>query len=237
MKKIFTLFILGVILLASVALAESINQTDLTTERGVENFVKDVAAQKGIEKTKITNVQKLDFKNLPNEINLKNIDETNLALYQLDIESEVKPVYIITASNTLFKDTIKKFTQKMLLNFGFSGEFTHTSYLKTATGVTTSLEKGYVMTRSGSITSLSTNLEITNRDNNEEIKVILYINGDKTGFRNAFNENSLGVYNDYDTISSGVLNFEKGDVISMEVVIPSRTTVQDVTTLMEIETN
>lgn len=233
MKKIFILFVLGVILLAGAAFAESL---DLTTDEGIEEFVKDVAQQKGIEKETIRGVEKLNFKDLPKEVNLKNIDETNLAIYKLDIEAEEKPIYIITASTELFKETVKKFNQRMLLNFGFSGESVQTTYLKTATGVTTSLKKGYVMTRSGSIIALSTNLEILTRSTNDAIDIVLYKNGKTVGFKNTFNEDSIGIYNDYDTISSGILNFEKGDVISMEVTIPSGSSASDITTLMEIET-
>lgn len=233
MKKIFILFVLGVILLAGAAFAESL---DLTTDEGIEEFVKDVAQQKGIEKETIRGVEKLNFKDLPKEVNLKNIDETNLAIYKLDIEAEEKPIYIITASTELFKETVKKFNQRMLLNFGFSGESVQTTYLKTATGVTTSLKKGYVMTRSGSIVALSTNLEILTRSTNDAIDIVLYKNGKTVGFKNTFNEDSIGIYNDYDTISSGILNFEKGDVISMEVTIPSGSSASDITTLMEIET-
>lgn len=233
MKKIFILFVLGVILLAGAAFAESL---DLTTDEGIEEFVKDVAQQKGIEKETIRGVEKLNFEDLPKEVNLKNIDETNLAIYKLDIEAEEKPIYIITASTELFKETVKKFNQRMLLNFGFSGESVQTTYLKTATGVTTSLKKGYVMTRSGSIVALSTNLEILTRSTNDAIDIVLYKNGKTVGFKNTFNEDSIGIYNDYDTISSGILNFEKGDVISMEVTIPSGSSASDITTLMEIET-
>jgi len=233
MKKIFALFILGVILLAGAAFAENLNLT--SDEKAIE-FVKDVAQQKGIEKEKIKGVEKLNFENLPAEVNLKNIDKTNLALYKLNIDLEEKPVYIITASSELFKETVKKFNPRMLLNFGFSGESVQTTYLKTASGVTTNLKKGYVMTRSGSIIALSTNLEILTRSTNDAIDIVLYKNGKTVGFKNTFNENSIGIYNDYDTISTGILNFEKGDVISMEVTIPSGSSVNDITTLMEIET-
>lgn len=234
MKKIFILFILGIILLAGAAFAESL---DISQDTEIEEFVKNVAEKKGIEKSKITGVLQLDMESLPQEVNLKNIDKTNLALYQLDIDSEKRPVYIITVSDTLFKKTVKEFTNKMLLNFGFSGESVQTTYLKTATGVTTSLKKGYVMTRSGSITSLSTNLEILTRNTNDAIDITVYKNGEKIGFRNTFNENSPGIYSDYDIISEGILNFNKGDIISMEVVIPSGSSARDITTLMEIEIN
>lgn len=232
MKKIFALFIISVIMLGTTVIAQTV-----TPEKSVDELVEEVIQTKGIDRELVEGVEEVDFNDLPEEINLKNIDDNNLALYAVNVTGEEKPVYIITASQTLFEKTVKKFAQRMALNFGFSGEVSQTTFLKTATGVVTMLDKGYVMTRDGSITGLSTNLEIVKRTNDFPIEVLIYKNGELVGFRNTFNAESVGVFNDYDTISGETLIFQKGDVISMKVNVPGGTVVKDITTLLEIETN
>lgn len=229
MKKFLVLSLAVILILGVTVFAQTVLDKD------VEEFVKDVASIKGVDKNTIEGVKQVDFNDLPEEVNIKNIDETNLALYEVNVENE-KPVYVITASSEMFKETVKKYTQRMLLNFGFSGEIVETNYLQTATGVTTGLEKGYVMSRDGSITSLSTNLEVTEKENSHPIQIIIYKNSQEVGFRNSFDVSKTGIYNDYDLISSGTLNFNKGDVISVKVLLPENTKIKDITTLMEVST-
>ncbi|MDA3836916.1 MAG: hypothetical protein PF542_04805 [Nanoarchaeota archaeon] len=230
MKKIFAIFVIGVVLLAVTVFAQG-----AADDKAVENFVKDVASVKGVEKSTIKGVKELDLRDLPQKVNLNNIDETNLAIYEIDTDAE-KPVYVVTASSKFFKETVRKFAQRMLLAYGFNGEIMETTFLKTATGVVTSLQKGYVMTRDGAISGLSTNLEIIEKTSSEPIEVVVYKNSEKVGFRNMFNLNEPGIYSDYDTISGGTIVFEKGDVISLEINIPENTRVRDVTSLLDIET-
>jgi len=232
MKKIFALFIIGVVLLGTTVIAQT-----TTTEKSVDELVNEVISAKGIDKAAVEGVKEVDFNDLPEEVNLENIDDHNLALYAVNVTGEDKPVYVITASQTLFEKTVQKFAQRMMLNFGFSGELTQSSFLKTATGVITMLDKGYVMTRDGSITGLSTNLEIVERGDDEPIEVLVYKNSELVGFRNTFNSKIIGIVNDYDTISGETLRFEKGDVIALKVIVPQNTRIKDVTTLLEIETN
>ena len=63
----------------------------------------------------------------------------------------------------------------MLLDFGINGEVDTPTFLNTPNGVEGSLEKGYVMIRDGSITGLSTNLEVLSGEGSVEIMV--YVNG------------------------------------------------------------
>ncbi len=228
MKKYFTFLILGIILVG-VAFAQT---TQITEE--VEDFVKKVAKSKGIEEEKVSDIKEVDFKKLPKDLNLQNIDETNLALYEVQVNDDEKPVYIITASKTKIKESIAEFAQKMLLTFGHDEVIKETTFLKNAVGVLGSHEKGYVMIREGSITGLSTNLETIDGAGNVEI--IIYKNGEKVGFRNSFTITETKTYKDYDTISKEVLNFEKGDLISVKVDISGNLQLRDITTLLEIET-
>jgi hypothetical protein len=227
MKKLYAFFIVGIILMAATAIAEE--------SGAIEDLVKNALEVRGIGADKVQNVKEVDFNELPEEVTLENIDDTNLAMYEVAVEGEDRPMYIITASDDFFTTTMTKFGQRMLLNFGFSGENVKTTFLKTATGVVTSLEKGYVMTRSGSIVGLSTNLEVLRREGNVPIEVIIFKNSEEVGFRNTFNPEMSGIYNDYDIMSNGAVSFERGDVISLQVTVPEGTSVSDVTSLLEIE--
>ena len=146
---------------------------DINTDRKAQDFVKDVAEKKGIQEDQIEEITELDLNELPEEVNLQNIDTTNLAIYRINVSEEKEPVYVVTASSKFFKETIKKYSQRMLLTFGFNGETQDTTFLKTSTGVTTSLEKGYVMTRSGAISAISTNIEIIKTTSYEPIEIII----------------------------------------------------------------
>ncbi len=229
MKKYLIFFVFAIVLLGTTVFAETTQITE-----NVQDFVKNVIKTKGVDETQIGEITEVDFNNLPEEINLQNIDETNLALYEVQVTDEEKPIYIITASDTKIKETIKEFAQKMLLTFGYNGVISETSFLKNAVGVLGSQEKGYVMIRKGSITGLSTNLEAIDGAGNVEI--IIYKNGKEFGFRNTFTVTETNTYEDYDSISQGILTFEKGDLISMKVVLTGNIQIRDITTLLEIET-
>ena len=217
-----------VFLLAGGVLAEN-----MATSSDVENFVKEVIKDKGINKENIKSVEKVDFNDLPEEVNLQNIDETNLAMYEVDYGEE-KSVFVITVSDNTFKKTLKEIANKMILNFGFDGELSNSAFLETATGVQTSEEKGYVMMRAGSITGLSTNLEVLEATDVGEVEIIIYKNSEPIGFRNAVLVNSTGIVKDYDTISKDTITFEPGDVISVYTEVGENIIIKDVITIMEI---
>jgi hypothetical protein len=229
MRKHIAIFALVFVLfLASSVVAETISVT-----KEMETIVKDVASTKGVQKENIKEVEQVSFEELPEEITLQNIDDTNLALYKVDA-GEDKPMYVITASETKFKKVVQKFTNKMMLSFGFAGEFSESGYLMSATGVLGDLEKGYAMMREGSITGMSTNLEVI--EGTGEIEVIIYKSKDEIEFRNAFKVETPGIYTDYDTLSGEILNFQPGDVVSVYVNIPKGMVLKDINTLLELQT-
>ena len=230
MKKIFAIFILGVILLGATAVAQ-----EISLDGKAEQFVKDVAEVKGVSQDKVQGIKELDINDLPESVTLENIDDTNLAVYEITVEDEASPVYVVTASSKFFKNTARIFAQKMLLSFGIGGEISEDTFMKASGEVTTSLTKGYVMSRDGSITSISTNIEIVSGEGFEPVEVVIYKNSEEVGFRNSFNMKEPSVYNDYDVISSGTLNFNKGDVISVEVKVPEGVVAKDAITLLELE--
>ena len=229
MKKLFAILgICMVFLLAGGVLAEN-----LVVSENVEEFVKEVMKDKGINKENIKSVEKVDFADLPDEVKLENIDDTNLAMYEVDYGEE-RSVFVITVSDTTFKKALKEIANKMILNFGHEGEIGGSVFLDTATGVQTSEDKGYVMMRYGSITGLSTNLEVLEATDVGEVEIIIYKNSEPVGFRNGVLVNSTGIMKDYDTISKDTINFEPGDVISVYTEVGKNIIIKDVITIMEI---
>ncbi len=231
MKRLSIVIALGVVLLLGTGV---LAQTS-SISKDAENFVKGVLRERGIGQDQIKNVEKVDMKKLPKEVNLQNIDDTNLAMYKIDMGLK-KPVYIITASEENFKKEIKKFANKALLNFGFGGELDSSSFLNSAAGVQSSYDKGYVMIRDGSITGVSTSLEVVKSLQGGVAEIIIYKNGEVVGFRNTFDLENKGPKTDYDTIDEGTINFEKGDILSVKVIISEGGSIKDVNTLLEIVT-
>lgn len=231
MKKLFAIFgILVIVFLATSVVAEGVLVSSET-----QQVVKDVMNTKGINQSSIKAIKQIDLKNLPDKVKLENIDTNNLALYEVNVSGEETPVYVITASDNKIKSLISKFTKKMFLNFGFGGEFSESTYLKSAVGVLGSLDKGYVMMRDGSVTGISTNLEGVKGEGS--VDILIYKNRELVGFKNSFDIRGSGIYNDYDTISENTLSFYPGDIISLYVQIEGNITIKDVNTLLEVETN
>ena len=228
MKRFALIFALGIaLLLGAGVLADSIAISGDT-----EEFVKNIASKKGVPEEDITQIKQIDFNDLPEEVNLQNIDNTSLAMYEIQIEGD-RPIYVITASEKEFKRELQNFAGKMLLNLGLPGEIRESTFLQSSAGVEGSENKGYVMIRDGSITGISTSLEVEFPANGEA-EIIIYKNGEVVGFRNTFDLSSAEIKSDYDTVGEGIINFNKGDTISVKVVMPNGVTLKDINTLLEI---
>ena len=206
----------------------------------VRSYVEDFAEKRGIKKENINTVREVDFDSLPKEVNIENVGDTNLAIYEIDYEESVggeKKVFVVTYSVEELKaqgDLIIAHDKRQFLNFGFAGEMIKSGFLETATGVEGSLEKGYVMMREGSITGLSTSLEVV-EGGEGEIDIIVYKNGEQVGFGNTLNAD-VGIRKDYDVQSNGVVTFEPGDAISVYASADKGVVWKDVITMIEITT-
>ncbi len=227
-KKVFIYFVMfAAILMLSGVFAETIGLND-----SVKKVVNGILENKGIDKDKINSVKEVGFDNLPKQIDVENIDQTNLAVYEVDYGGE-KPIFVITASNEMFEATENPGIYRAILDFGLAAESSESTFLETVQGVRTSPVKGYVMLRGGSVTGLSTNLEIVSGEGN--IDVVVYINGKPSSFSNTFTGES-GVKKDYDTQSMDIINFEKGDVISVYIKSDGNIVYKDIINLVEIST-
>ncbi|MEM3091455.1 MAG: hypothetical protein QXX55_01765 [Candidatus Pacearchaeota archaeon] len=206
----------------------------------VYEFVSNFAGKRGVLPSEILNISEVDFESLPKEVNIKNVQDTNLGIYQISYKKGniSDSVYVITYSTKKLAaqgDIIVAQDKRQFLNFGHSGTMLSSGFLKTATGVETSLDKGYVMVRDGSITAISTNLEVT-ENSLGDIEIIIYLNGKPIGFGNILSTDDIGVKKDYDVQSKGVVNFKAGDVISAYVRSNGNASWKDVITMVEITT-
>ena len=230
MRKIFIFAsVFMIVLMTSLVFAES----DLSGE--LEEFVKKVAEKKGIEEADIVNITEVDFNDLPNEINLGNLDEANIALYKINKKND-KPSCAITLSKKTFTklSSPSEYYSNSFLYFGSSKEIEKSGFLETATGVETSKERGYVMLREGSITGISTNLEVLKSVSEGEIQIVIYKNGEEIGFGNVLNAQTSGVEKDYDIQSREIVTFKPGDIISVYTKSENNVKFKNVITMVEI---
>ncbi|VVB84100.1 Uncharacterised protein [uncultured archaeon] len=227
-------------------ISEEVNQvveekTDNSVSGDVSAYVEDFVEKKGINPNEINNISKVDFDSLPKEVNIENVNDANLAIYQIDYNksaSSNNKIFVVTYSVDKLKaqgDIIVSQDKREFLNFGFSGEMDSSGFLKSASGVSTDLERGYVMMRSGSITGISTSLDLLKGSGNVEI--VIYKNGNQINFGNTLIADSAGVKEDYDTQSKGTVPFEAGDIISAYLKSSEGISLKDVTALIEITTN
>lgn len=233
MKRFSIVLALAIVILLVGGVVAENSSIGTTVTGDTEQFIKNIAQKKGIPENDIQGVKQVDFNNLPEQVNLKNIDNTTLAMYQIDVNN-ASPVYVITASQTEFKKELQNFAGKMLLNLGLAGEVSSSEFLQSAAGVSGREDKGYVMIRDGSITGVSTSLEVENSSPGKTAQILIYKNGQAVGFRNTFDLSGTGALSNYNTVGDGIVNFNKGDIISVKVIISDGVKVKDINTLLEI---
>ncbi len=214
--------------------------SDTNVSEAVYDFVLDFVEKRDVLPSEVSKIREVDFDSLPKEVNIENVGDHNLAIYEISYEEdgEKDQVYIISYSVKELKaqgDLIIAHDKRQFLNFGYDGTMAESGFLQTATGVEGSLEKGYVMMREGSITAVSTNLDI-GQSNPGQIEIIVYRNGEAIGFGNTFDTSSSGVKKDYDVQSKDVVVFGAGDVISVYARAQGDVSWKDVITMVEITT-
>ncbi len=247
MKKILSILVIAIFVIASAGVFAGNNKENGVGNKFIanlnEHYVQNFVNQSGISSEDITNIETVDFNNFPSGINIQEMNSQNLAIYQInytDSNNEMKSIFVLSYSSSKLnppEEVIVETNDKQFLNFGYEGIKNNSVFLKTSTGVQTGSKKGYVMVRSGSITGISTNLEVLNNAS-ENIGITIYKNGNEIGFRNEINTDFVGSKKDYDVQSIGNLEFEAGDLISVYLITDAKSGVvwKDVITLVEITT-
>lgn len=242
MKKSFLWMIVGVLLLVLGALVISAQVSGNVSDVGekVSGYVQDFVSKRGIDSQNIKDIRQVDFESLPKEVNIENVGDSNLAIYEINYSANNKDqkVYVVTYSVEKLSsqgDIILAQDKRNFLDFGFSGVMKETGFLETSTGVETSAAKGYVMVRDGSITAVSTNLEVI-QSNSGQVEIVVLKNGEPINFGNTISTDSLGVKKDYDVQSRDIVNFKAGDVISVVAKKTGDVAWRDVITMIEITT-
>jgi hypothetical protein len=213
---------------------------DSSVSEDVSSYVQDFAEQNGVNPSEINSISKIDFDSLPKEVNIENVEDTNLAIYQIDYnnsDSKESKLFVVTYAVEKLNsqgDLIVAQDKREFLNFGISGNVDSSRFLNTATGVEGSFENGYVMMRGGSITGISTSLDMLNVG---EVEIAIYKNGNRVQFGNTLISDSAGTKKDYDTQSKGTVSFEAGDTISAYVLNSGNIPLKDIITLIELTTD
>jgi len=224
----------------SKQISEIVGYVEPSLPLGVSEYVREFVSKRGIDPKKISNVSQISFDNLPKEVNIENVNDNNLAIYEVNYNETPttnKKMFVITYSVDKLRaqgDLIVSNDKRMFLNFGLNKEINTSGFLNTASGVEGNLEKGYVMMREGSITGISTVLDVTMPSEQGQIEIVIYRNEEPIGFGNTISSNTVGIKKDYDTQSKGVVSFEPGDLISAYVKVNG--SLRDVITLVEITT-
>ncbi len=238
-KKVFLVLavsLIAILLVGFVATAEE--GAVETISENAKQFVKEFAENNAVDPASINNISEVDFNALPKEVEIENVGDTNLAIYEVDYNesNEQKKIFVISYSVEKLEkqgDIIVAQDRRNFLDFGVESAES-SRFLKTSAGIESSTEKGYVMARSGSITAVSTSLG-SEGSSSVDIEIIIYKNGEAISFGNVL-ESSGETEKDYDIQSKGVVTFQPGDVISAYVKVPSGITAKDVITLVEITT-
>ena len=247
---LFLLMVVGVLVIS----AQELNVNEVQTQEvkqavdkvspnlptQVYEYVINFVQKRDILPSEISFVKEVDFKSLPKEVNIENVGDHNLAIYEISYteNGSQDKIYVVSYSVEELKaqgDLIIAHDKRQFLNFGFDGVMDKSGFLQTATGVEGSLEKGYVMVRDGSITAVSTNLEII-QNNPGQIEIIVYKNGGAIGFGNTLDASFVGVGSDYDVQSKDTVVFGAGDVISVYARAQGDVSWKDVITMVEITT-
>jgi len=122
-----------ILLMASVVFAENEVSSD------VEKFVKKIAENRGINQSDIESVTEVDFSQLPDEVKIENVDNTNIALYEIKQKGKNSSAFAITLSGKNIEKIQRQvsFTTSFL-SFGLEGESKSSTFLETSTGIKTS---------------------------------------------------------------------------------------------------
>ncbi|MEM3074964.1 MAG: hypothetical protein QW727_03425 [Candidatus Pacearchaeota archaeon] len=222
-------FLLVVILVLSGVIAQEVTKE---VDENTEKFIKDFVKKEGINESEISDILVVNQSELPENIDIKNIDENKVGIYEVNYTqaNESKKIFVLTYATTQFAKKEQIYTKNIQnLYFGYSGESEKSGFLSTSSGVITSKDKGYVMLREGSVTGISTSADISG---DGKIFISIYKNGKDVGFHNIISSADYKKI-DYDLQSEDIVTYSPGDVISVFVQVSGKVNWGDATTIVE----
>ena len=132
MKKIFVFSVLVILLIVGVFATSSVS-SDVGEE--VSDFVDSFVSKKGIASENIKEIKQVDFNDLPKEVNIENVEDTNLAIYQVDYSesNQDKKVFVIAYSVDQLRtqdDLIIASDKRNFLDFGYGGVMGNSGFFR-----------------------------------------------------------------------------------------------------------
>ena len=97
-KEVFILFgFIFIILAGAFVFAAESNQLNSISQE-VQNYVKGFVEKGGINETSVQSVTEIDKNSLPDDIDIKKIEDNKVGIYQVNYsdQGEQKKVYVIT---------------------------------------------------------------------------------------------------------------------------------------------
>lgn len=208
MKKIYYFIFILLIAIFLVAAQE------IATEE--ENYINYFLKEQGIDTIKT--VEKVNETTLPEEIDISNVNENQIGVYGVTYEENgiEKKLFVFSYSEEEFKKPdIKTISEKNYLTFS-KPDSVNSGYINS----------GYIMLNSGSIIGLSTTANV----DNGKIIVEVHKNGQPMLISNEFFNNY-----DFDLESKNLDTFEIGDVISIYIKTEGGASVENLNSLILIE--
>ena len=228
-KEVF--LVLGLFFLVSAGVFAQTLSFGINEE--VEEFIKGFVEDSGvINAENIQNIERVNQSELPDNVQIKDLDENKVGIFEVNYtdENETKTVFVVTyATSEFIKKEIAITKNIQNIYFGFSGTSDDSAFLESGTGVSLDEGRGYVMLRKGSITGISTSLDISGKG---KVFVSVYKNGLNTGFHNLISTEDNGRI-DYDLQSEDIISYNAGDVISVYVEQSGNVNWGNVVTIVE----
>ncbi len=197
------------------------------------DYLKDFLEKGGVRKEMVRKVKELDKSSLPDNAKIEKIDDSKVGIYDVEYDDDKtgnrSSVFVVTYSTTEFEQVEESVKIVNYLNYGFAGDSNESSYLKTSNGVLSGSDKGYVMMRGGSVTGISTNIDL---DGDGKVSIKVYKNGEDTEFGNLISVSDKKKV-DYDLQSEDVVTFEPGDVVSVYIEVKGDVVWGEVITMVE----
>jgi hypothetical protein len=230
MKKSLGIIFVLFILVSAGAFAQEVAQVSVEVSEDVSNYIDEFLEKGGVAKEQTKEIKQIDQEDLPDKVDIKEINENKIGIYSVNYTQDNAPknVYVVTYSTNKFKKT-PSLKNVQYFNFGYADSSNVASYLDSSTGVATGADRGYVMMRPGSITGLSSSLDLSGEG---YVLIKVYINGEDTGFENRISTNE-GQKKDYDLQSEEIIEYVPGDVLSVYVQTSGNVTWSNVISMVE----